>query len=55
MPNESRERLIHRVVGYTLLVAGGLVILLTLPLWFWLTVLGAAAVATGWYIVGLRK
>lgn len=55
MRNASREQLIRKVGGYTLLVAGGLVILCALPLWFWLAVLGAASVAVGWFIVGIDR
>ncbi len=52
--DSSRETLVRRIIGYSLLVGGSLVILFTLPLWLWLTVIGAACVAVGWYVAGMK-
>jgi len=46
---------VRRIAGLVLMVAGGLVVLASLPLWFWLAALGAASVAAGWYIMGAGK
>ncbi len=54
MGDSSRETLVRRIIGYSLLVGGSLVILFTLPLWLWLTVIGAACVAVGWYVAGMK-
>jgi hypothetical protein len=51
----SRELLRRKVLGYSLLVAGGLIVLFTLPLWVWLAVMGAGVVTAGWYILGYHK
>jgi hypothetical protein len=43
---------LQRFIGYVLVVAGGMLVLTALPLWFWLSVLGVACVAVGWYLLG---
>lgn len=55
MRKAGRDDLPRRMLGYTLLVAGGLVVLFTLPLWLWLAVMGVGAVTAGWYIAGIGR
>lgn len=55
MRSVSREEPTRRIVGFALLAAGGLLILVCLPTWFWLTLLGAALVTIGWYMVGVKR
>jgi len=43
------------VLGYVLLVAGAILLLTALPLWFWLGLLGAACVAAGWALLARRR
>lgn len=54
MHEASRAELVRRIVGYTLLVAGGVTILAALPLWVWVGLLGAGCVAVGWFLVGRK-
>ncbi len=44
----SQAEVMRRFAGWVLITAGAVVIVTTLPLWFWLSVLGAACVTLGW-------
>lgn len=43
------------VLGYVLMLAGLVIVIAALPLWFWLSVLGAACVTAGWIMVTGRR
>lgn len=44
------------VLGYILIIGGLVIVIAALPLWFWLSVLGAVCVTAGWFMLtGLRR
>ena len=48
----SPSEVMRRLAGYALIIAGAVVVVTALPLWFWLSVLGAAFVTLGWCLAG---
>jgi len=48
----SQAGTLQRVLGVVLMLAGSILIIFALPLWFWLGILGAACVTAGWVLTG---
>lgn len=47
---DKRCGLVSKVAGIVLMLAGGLILLLCVPIWFWTMLLGAALIAGGFLI-----